>query len=229
MSLEPTSVSKPVVRESETVSSNSWNFLQGGRTGTKEGQFNSFWDKAVHGAQKLLGIESKVEEESADEDARADSKSNSASKGTGDPLASTPGFGNGSFGSLAHSVRRDSINSVQFGATDRSFEQSEQVGRDLDATRPDAKENALEPQLTQKEKSEAPQKEDVLDKEKPKSDSEPEAKEELSEEAEDEGEKKQAKTAAPTPQTVLPELQKRPSKETLNSDNQGLKRPLTPL
>lgn len=80
MSIEPASVSNPVMRDNENGSlRKAGNGTQGSATGRKEGQFGSFWDKAVYGAQKLFGIERPstdgIEERDSDEESKERSES----------------------------------------------------------------------------------------------------------------------------------------------------------
>lgn len=75
MSINTTSVPNPVVRENDISSKhNAWSETQGSATGSKDGQFSSFWDKAFTGAQKLFGIEATPNEtiESDEEPSRKD-------------------------------------------------------------------------------------------------------------------------------------------------------------
>jgi len=128
MSIETTSVSNPVVRDSEISSKrNAWSKTQGSATGNKDGQFSSFWDKAFVGAQKLFGIDtaernalSKSEDLEAEEERRHDTEWRSENRG----LNSTPGFGNRSFSRIATSIRRESSNELpSMAPADRSMDQ----------------------------------------------------------------------------------------------------------
>ena len=126
MSIETTSVSNPMVRESEIGSKrNAWSETQGSARGNKDGQLSSFWDKAFVGAQKLFGIDtaerkqlSKREDLEIEEERRHDSERRSENRG----LNSTPGFGNPSFSRIATSIRRESTNELpSMAPADRSM------------------------------------------------------------------------------------------------------------
>ena len=116
MSIETKSVSNPVVRDSEISSKrNIWSKTQGSATGSKDGQFNSFWDKAFVGAQKLFGIDaaerstlSKSEDLEAEEERRHDTEMRSENRG----LNSTPDFENRSLNRIATSIRRENSNEL---------------------------------------------------------------------------------------------------------------------
>ncbi len=84
MPIEPSSVSKPVIREVEKVSSGSgqWNAAQGSSTGGKDSPLHSIWEKAISGAQRLFGRESAKPEAvedptEKDEERRADNRQES--------------------------------------------------------------------------------------------------------------------------------------------------------
>lgn len=126
MSIEPASVSNPVVRDNENGSLRmAGNGTQGSATGRKEGQFGSFWEKAVYGAQKLFGIERSstdgLEEQGSDEE----SNSRDEARPEGDAgnrlrrpvaLSQSRSIGLGGF-------RADAVGSMpSFGATDPRFE-----------------------------------------------------------------------------------------------------------
>ncbi len=114
MSIESNSVSNPVVRENENSSRPAvWSGTQGSATGSKDGQFGSFWDKALTGAQKLLGIETSSRERIDDSD-QSDKEEKARSDRQWDRLESksfeaTPGFGSSGFGRLSLSLRRDRL------------------------------------------------------------------------------------------------------------------------
>ena len=116
MSIETKSVSNPVVRDSEISSKrNIWSKTQGSATGSKDGQFNSFWDKAFVGAQKLFGIDaaersalSKSEDLETEEERRHDTELRSENRG----LNSAPDFENRSLNRIATSIRRENSNEL---------------------------------------------------------------------------------------------------------------------
>ena len=111
MSIETKSVSNPVVRDSEISSKrNIWSKTQGSATGSKDGQFNSFWDKAFVGAQKLFGIDaaerselSKSEDLETEEERRQDTELRSENRG----LNSAPDSEYRSLNRIATSIRRE--------------------------------------------------------------------------------------------------------------------------
>ncbi len=113
MSIEPTSVSNPVVRENEnSTKRNVWSDPQGSATGSKDGQFSSFWDKALIGAQKLLGLESSSKRASSDSiESSEDEESEHRTKDRFETrrLGSLPGFGNSGFGRSPSSLRSNQL------------------------------------------------------------------------------------------------------------------------
>ena len=155
MSIEPASVSIPVVRENDNGSPrNVGSETQGSATGRKEGQFGSFWDKAVFGAQKLFGYEQSsqdgFEEESIDKDEES-TRDESVSKGRSEQgLGGPVGLANRGFSALSQTVRREGMGGMTaFGATERSFEPTlrEEPKREMlrEETSIERRSNSLEP------------------------------------------------------------------------------------
>jgi len=113
MSIESTSVPNPVVREIENNSRrNAWSETQGSGTGSKDGQFSSFWDKAFTGAQRLLGIDSSSNQETIEgeglEVENQERKHAQRKRFAEKRLDATPGFGSSGFHRLTASLRRES-------------------------------------------------------------------------------------------------------------------------
>ena len=116
MSIETKSVSNPVVRDSEISSKrNIWSKTQGSATGSKDRQFNSFWDKAFVGAQKLFGIDaaersalSKSEDLEPEEERRHETELRSKNRG----LNSAPVFENRSLNRIATSILKENSNEL---------------------------------------------------------------------------------------------------------------------
>lgn len=128
MSIEPTSATGPVMRDNDNGSLlRAGSGTQGSGTGRKEGQFGSFWDKAVFGAQRLFGMERSPldgmedDNDGRDKDTTRDEPyaENRSDKAFGAPL----GLAKAGLGGLLQTVRREGMGGVPaFGSTDRSFE-----------------------------------------------------------------------------------------------------------
>ena len=76
MSIDPTSAPIPVARnENSSSSENRRSESQGSATGSKDGQFGSFWDRALTGAQKLFSRASLFESDRSEKNASQESGS----------------------------------------------------------------------------------------------------------------------------------------------------------
>ena len=76
MSIDPTSAPIPVARnENSSSSENRRSESQGSATGCKDGQFGSFWDRALTGAQKLFSRASLFESNRSEKNASQESDS----------------------------------------------------------------------------------------------------------------------------------------------------------
>jgi len=143
MSINPTSAPEPAVRETDSGSNQrNWSLLQGSRTGSKEGQFNSFWDNAVRGAQKLFGLEKTEQENEPKEDDRSDKETRDPAN-VGNGLNTVSGFSGSRFG-LSLSMGRESMGLLpRFGRIDQakigSKDSSEPVALSFD----ESKENGV--------------------------------------------------------------------------------------
>ena len=131
MSIEPTSVSNPVMRENDNGSLHGMGGrTQGSATGRKEGQFGSFGDKAVFGAQKLFGIERSssggLDESGLENDDNSPREDTYLENRPGAQQRLSSAFaGAGLGGRLSQTVRREVVaNMPAFGSTDRGFEVS---------------------------------------------------------------------------------------------------------
>ena len=97
MSIDPTSVPIPVARNENSGSSeNRRSESQGSATGSKDGQFSSFWDRALTGAQKLFSraslFESDRSEKNASQESGAKLKNTTFERGNIDPFSMVSGF-----------------------------------------------------------------------------------------------------------------------------------------
>ena len=159
MSIEPTSVSSRVMRGNDNGSLHSMGGkTQGSATGRKEGQFGSFWDKAVFGAQKLFGMERSsidgLEERGLDNDEDSAREDNNPENRSGSQQRLSSVFAGAGLGRrLSQTVRHEVVgNMPAFGASDRSFEASSREEPNRDAAlgdrsmvrRPDSSEANLE-------------------------------------------------------------------------------------
>ena len=76
MSIVPTSAQIPVARnENSSSSENRRSESQGSAAGSKDGQFGSFWDRALTGAQKLFSRASLFESDRSEKNASQESGS----------------------------------------------------------------------------------------------------------------------------------------------------------
>ena len=217
MSIEPASVSNPVVRDNDNGSLRMvGNGTQGSATGRKEGQFGSFWDKAVYGAQKLFGIERPsadgIEERHSDEESNDGDESRperSSETRLGRPVA----WSQSRTAGLTGHLRREGGTSLpSFGDTDRSFEvRSESNEETTKLSEPSQRKSRSE----SSEESAKPE--------------EPEVAARLEEDDDDE---KEAKSADPV-MPVLParsEMARPIQRENLlNTDKQEVKKDLKPI
>ena len=97
MSIDPTSAPIPVARNENSGSSeNRRSESQGSATGSKDGQFSSFWDRALTGAQKLFSraslFESDSSEKNASQESGAKPKNTTFERGNIDTFSVVPGF-----------------------------------------------------------------------------------------------------------------------------------------
>ena len=96
MSIDPTSAPIPVARnENSSSSENRRSESQGSATGSKDGQFGSFWDRAMTGAQKLFSRASLFESDRSEKNAPQESGSkakNTTFECENDIFSVVPGF-----------------------------------------------------------------------------------------------------------------------------------------
>ena len=96
MSIVPTSAQIPVARnENSSSSENRRSESQGSATGSKDGQFGSFWDRALTGAQKLFSRASLFESDRSEKNAPQESGSkakNTTFECENDIFSVVPGF-----------------------------------------------------------------------------------------------------------------------------------------
>ncbi|MDG2253979.1 MAG: hypothetical protein P8L49_03390 [Opitutaceae bacterium] len=140
MSIETTSVSRLVIRDNDNGSLHSTGGgTQGSATGSKEGQFGSFWDKAVFGAQKFFGME-----RSSNDDSEASGLDNgddpsgeeaySENRPSGHSRLASSFSGSSLGGRLLQTVRLDGIGGMlAIGSVGRSFDasSSEETSREV--------------------------------------------------------------------------------------------------
>ncbi|MBD5778673.1 hypothetical protein IEN85_04165 [Pelagicoccus sp. NFK12] len=104
MPIEPTSVSKPAVREVESSSASfgSWTSMQGSSTGGKDRPLNSLWEKAINGAQKLFGSDKSGSAALEEKGEKEESQDSNTGRNVGSELGvqSTPSFSGRRFGSF---------------------------------------------------------------------------------------------------------------------------------
>ena len=117
MSIDPTSAPIPVARNENSGSNeNRRSESQGSATGSKDGQFSSFWDRALSGAQKLFSkaslFDSDKNEESASQNREAKPMERTFDRGDAATLSVVPGFGSPGFhrfsSAFASHIRSDS-------------------------------------------------------------------------------------------------------------------------
>lgn len=147
MPIEPTSVSKPVVREIESASGASlWNSKQGSSSGGKDSPLSSVWDKAIDGAQKLYGHDDAKRAASEEDDDSENTQDQTAPQGN---FARTPqAFARpDSFGFLSSSRRSED-----------AFAPSSELPREAVAPQPQNAAPAARPEsaeLSEKQSTEA--------------------------------------------------------------------------
>ena len=116
MSIVPTSAQIPVARnENSSSSENRRSESQGSATGSQDGQFSSFWDRALTGAQKLFSrvslFESDRSEKNASQESDAKPKNATFERGNIDAFSVVPGFASSGLhrfsSAFTSSIRRD--------------------------------------------------------------------------------------------------------------------------
>lgn len=115
MAIESANVSKPAIHEVEKTSgSNPWSSLQGSSTEGKDRPFDSIWEKAVDGTQKLFGsatTKQTPQSETLEEDEEKQEPSTSSEVVTPqESFSSVPGFGGSSFSYFSAGHRRMGTN-----------------------------------------------------------------------------------------------------------------------
>ena len=216
MSINPASASEPAMRETDSSSNQrNWSLLQGSRTGSKEGQFSSFWENAVRGAQKLLGLEKTnnqetepKEEDRTEKDRREDAK-------MGDGLNTVSGFSGSRFG-ISLSMGRESMGVLpRFGRIEQSRRETIDTQRPSMSDRSEGlEERAVEPN---KRKTESKSKESLE-----RAPSSIERKTKVEDEIGDDEDQRQAKTADRSSSLVRRPITQS-SEKLLIPDNQQIK------
>ncbi len=126
MSIEPSSASKPVMRDNESISREiPWINTQGSASGLKDGHFSSFWDNAVNSSQKLLDRQTDQNEDDGEESSRRDYESRNAND-KANSLSSIPGFAGTSLTRARFSLQNGIFSDLpEFRTTDRSVFKAE--------------------------------------------------------------------------------------------------------
>lgn len=220
-----------MVRENDGSSSFLWGAFPGRKAAEgKESQFSSFWDKAVHGAQKLLGLEGELEkeQESREDEAR---RAEGANPPRSDALSAAPGFGSGGFAGLTRSVRQRALGDIAlFSRMDQPRDELQtgvpsgapELDGDRFADRPGASKASGEmdePELAAEEGKRGAESEDGNRPEKGRS----EASEAEGDEEEEDDVAGAEKSAAPMLPRVAADASSVASVNLLRSDGKGLR------
>lgn len=167
MSIDPTSGPIPAARHENSGSSeNLRSESQGSATGSKDGQFSSFWDRALSGAQKLFSkaslFDSERSEESASQERDAKPRENAQSSGDTATLSVVPGFASSGihrFSSVfAPNIRRDAPENkaLELGVSESaSRREPREVAEDIANRSPGTQERLIENPVSDEEEKSA--------------------------------------------------------------------------